>query len=160
MRIYCFVLWLMYLDGYFFVNFIDVENLYSILLINYNKDVWLLIMINVFVYVNGMFNFVGFKEFDEVNGKFLLIGFFIFMWVDLWLFWDLSLYNFIFIIELLEIKVWILNLMIGNLYDKIGILGKGILFVIYVYNGLVYWLLGDVILSGCEVDVMYYFFDM
>lgn len=39
MRIYCFVLWLMYLDGYFFVDFIDVENLYSILLINYNKDV-------------------------------------------------------------------------------------------------------------------------
>lgn len=159
MRIHCFVLWLMYLDGYFSADLTDVENLYSTLLTNYNKDVRPLTTTDAPVYVNGTFNLVGLKEFDEVNGKFSLIGFFTFTWVDSRLSWDPSSHNSIFTIELPETKVWVPNLMIGNPYDKIGTLGKGILPVTYVYNGLAYWSPGDVISSGCEVDVTYYPFD-
>lgn len=120
MRIHCFVLWLMYLDGYFSADLTDVENLYSTLLTNYNKDVRPLTTTDAPVYVNGTFNLVGLKEFDEVNGKFSLIGFFTFTWVDSRLSWDPSSHNSIFTIELPETKVWIPNLMIGNPYDKIG----------------------------------------
>lgn len=90
MRIHCFVLWLMYLDGYFSADLTDVENLYSTLLTNYNKDVRPLTTTDAPVYVNGTFNLVGLKEFDEVNGKFSLIGFFTFTWVDSRLSWDRS----------------------------------------------------------------------
>lgn len=159
MRVHCLVFFLLFLDGCLSATISDVENLYTSLLTNYNKYVRPLATTDSPVFVNGTFNLVGLKEFDEVNGKFSLIGFFTFTWIDARLAWTPSSHNSIYTMTLPETKVWVPNLMIGNPYDKIETLGKGILPVTYVYNGVAYWSPGDVISSGCEVDVTYYPFD-
>lgn len=159
MRVHCLVFFLVFLDGCLSATISDVENLYTSLLTNYNKYVRPLATTDSPVFVNGTFNLVGLKEFDEVNGKFSLIGFFTFTWIDARLAWTPSSHNSIYTMTLPETKVWVPNLMIGNPYDKIETLGKGILPVTYVYNGVAYWSPGDVISSGCEVDVTYYPFD-
>ena len=150
---------LIFLNGYFAANITEVENLYSSLLTNYNKFVRPLVTIYDPVYVNVTYHLVGLKEFDEVNGKFSLVGFFTITWIDLRLAWNPLDHNSIYAMELPESKVWIPSLTLVNPYDKIETIGKGIFPVTYVFNGLAYWSPGDVISSGCEVDVTYYPFD-
>lgn len=55
-------------------KYIILDCLYNDLMKDFNKYVWLIEVF--FVIVNVIFFFVGIKEFDEVNGMFLVIGFF------------------------------------------------------------------------------------
>ncbi|XP_061183337.1 neuronal acetylcholine receptor subunit alpha-6-like [Saccostrea echinata] len=154
-----FILCLLFLEGSFSANITEVETLYDNLLNNYNKYVRPLTSTSTPVLVNATYSLVGIKEFDEVNGKFSVIGFFTITWIDPRLAWNPWLYNNIYMTELPESKVWIPSLTLVNPYDKIENLAKGLFPVTYVYNGLAYWSPGDVTSTGCEVDVTYYPFD-
>jgi hypothetical protein len=146
-------------DSAFSANITEVETLYTNLLSGYNKYVRPLTSTNDPVYVNASFSLVGIKEFDEVNGKFSVIGFFSISWSDSRLAWTPSHYSNLYIIELPESKVWIPNLTLINPYDRIESLGKGIVPVTVTSSGRAYWSPADVISSGCNADVTYYPFD-
>lgn len=56
--------------------------------------------------------------------------------------------------------MWIFNISLLNFYVRVECIVKGVFLVRYFFNGIVVWLLGDVLLSRCEVDVIKYFFDI
>ncbi|XP_048727570.1 neuronal acetylcholine receptor subunit alpha-2-like [Ostrea edulis] len=149
----------MLMDGVLSANITEVETLYSDLMSSYNKYVRPLTSTSDPMYVNATFHLVGIKEFDEVNGKFSVIGFFTIKWSDSRITWNPFSHNHVYVMELPEAKVWVPSLTLVNPYDSIETLAKGIFPVTYTYDGTAYWSPGDVISSGCEVDVTYYPFD-
>ncbi|XP_048727569.1 neuronal acetylcholine receptor subunit alpha-6-like [Ostrea edulis] len=157
--IHYFTVSVIFTDFAFSANITEVETLYTNLLSGYNKYVRPLTSTSVPVYVNATFSLVGIKEFDEVNGKFSVIGFFTIKWSDPRLAWKPLLYSNIYTIALPESQVWIPNLTLVNSYDRIEGLGRGIVPVTFTSTGMAYWSPGDVISSTCDVDVTYYPFD-
>ncbi|XP_048726988.2 neuronal acetylcholine receptor subunit alpha-2-like [Ostrea edulis] len=150
---------LIFTDSAFSANITEVETLYTNLLSGYNKYVRPLTSTSVPVYVNATFSLVGIQEFDEVNGKFSVIGFFTITWSDSRLAWTPLLYSNLSTIELPESQLWIPNLTLINSYDRIEGLGRGIVPVTVTSTGMAYWSPGDVISSTCDIDVTYYPFD-
>jgi hypothetical protein len=154
-----FSLCVIFMDSAFSANLTEVETLYTNLLSGYNKYVRPLTTTNDPVYVNASFSLIGIKEFDEVNGKLSVIGYFTFTWLDSRLTWTPSLYNNLSKIVLPESQIWIPNLTLVNPYDRIESLGKGIFPITVTPTGKAFWSPVDVISSGCDVDVTYYPFD-
>jgi hypothetical protein len=144
----------------FSANVTEVETLYNNLLSGYNKYVLPLPSTNDPVYVNVSFSLIGIKEFDEVNGKFSVTGYFIITWSDKRLTWTPSQFNNLYKIAFPESQVWIPNLALVNPYDRVESLGKGIVPVTITSTGTAFWSPADVISSGCDVDVTYYPFDI
>ncbi|XP_048755488.2 neuronal acetylcholine receptor subunit alpha-6-like [Ostrea edulis] len=140
-------------------NITEVNTLYTDLMSGYNKYIRPLTSTSDPMYVNVTFSLLGIKEFDEVNGKFSVNGFFMITWSDSRLAWAPLLYNNIYTIELPESKVWIPNLTLLNSYERVESLGRGIVPVTVTSTGKAFWSPGDVISSACDVDVTYYPFD-
>jgi hypothetical protein len=154
-----FSLCVIFTDWAISANVSEVETLYSDLLSGYNKYVRPLTSTNEPIYVNVSFSLMGIKEFDEVNGKFSIIGYFMITWRDSRLAWSPFVYSNIYSIELPESKVWVPNLTIINSYDSVKGFGTGVSYITYTPTGTAYWPPVDVISSICDVDVTYYPFD-
>jgi hypothetical protein len=148
------------MESAFSANITEVDTLYNNLLSGYNKFLRPLTSTNGPVYVNVTFSLVRIKEFDEVNGKFSVIGVLAITWLDSRLTWEPPLYSNISTILYLESQIWVPNLTLMNPYEHIENLGKGIYPVTVSSTGMAYWSPGDVISSTCDVDVTYYPFDI
>ncbi|XP_076116896.1 neuronal acetylcholine receptor subunit alpha-7-like [Mytilus galloprovincialis] len=137
----------------------DVSNLHTTLLQNYNSEVRpgdnQLVPTNI----NVTFNLVAIQEFDEVDGKFAVIGFFEVTWVDSRMSWNPSDYNYTNTMLFSQNVVWKPTLLSINPFSKIDQLGKDFMTVRYYPNGFAYWSPGEVLSSSCSVDVTYFPFD-
>jgi hypothetical protein len=146
-------------DSAFSANVTEVETLYTNLLSGYNKYVRPLTSTKDAVHVNASFSLIGIKEFDEVNGKLSVIGYFTFTWLDSRLAWTPYLWDNIYTIILHQSHVWVPNPTLINPYDHIESIGRSTSPVTVAYTGMAYWTPGDVMSSTCDVDVTYYPFD-
>ena len=137
----------------------DVNNLYTRLIQNHNRKVRPGDDQTMPTLVNVTFNLVAIQEFDEVNGKFSVIGFFEVSWYDSRMTWNPSEYNNTYTMLFSQEDIWKPTLLIINPFSKIDQLGKDFMTVRYFFNGYAYWSPGDILISSCNVDVTYFPFD-
>ncbi|CAG2219774.1 unnamed protein product [Mytilus edulis] len=107
-------------------------------------------------YAKGLFN--SFLEFNEVEGKLSLTGYFSISWVDQTISWN-STENEIDIVTLEEHIIWKPSFIIGNSYDGVKFIHKDDTVMRVQSNGLVTWTPGDNYEVVCNADVSRYPFD-
>ncbi|XP_052065626.1 neuronal acetylcholine receptor subunit alpha-6-like [Mytilus californianus] len=137
----------------------DVDRLYSKLFMDYNKKIRPGDDQSLATRVNVSFNLGAIQEFDEVNGKFAVIGFFRITWHDSRMTWNTLDYNNTHTLTFLQDDVWKPTLVITNPFCKIDQIGKDFMTVRYFSNGLAYWTPGEILISSCSVDITYFPFD-
>ncbi|XP_076114037.1 neuronal acetylcholine receptor subunit alpha-6-like [Mytilus galloprovincialis] len=137
----------------------DIDRLYSKLSLDYNKKIRPGDDQSLTTRVNVSFNMGAIQEFDEVNGKFAVIGFFRITWHDSRLTWNTVDYNNTNTVTFLQEDIWTPTLVITNPFFKIDQIGNDFMTVRYFSNGLAYWTPGEILISSCSVDITYFPFD-
>lgn len=100
------------------------------------------------------------KEFLEGDSKIGVVGFLGMEWMDFCLVWNLVDYGGdLFKIFFFVFDIWILYMVLMNLYEKVKFVFFSGMFCVVVLNGEVLCLLFDLFEVMCDVDVIYYFFD-
>ena len=106
------------------------------------------------------FDLVRIAEYDEVNGKLSLVGFFSFFWHDFRMEWDPENYNDTGNIIFEEKDVWVPLIVLGSPQDEFQRVGdKDNFFVRYSFQGVGYWYPGDIWVTACTPDVYMYPYD-
>ncbi|CAG2185129.1 unnamed protein product [Mytilus edulis] len=137
----------------------DVNRLYSKLELNYNKKIRPGDDQSVAAQINVSFNLGAIQEFDEVDGKYAVIGFFRIKWYDSRMTWNPLDYNNTNTMLFLQDDIWKPTIVITNPFSKIDQIGKDFMTVRYFSNGLAYWTPGEILISSCSVDITYFPFD-
>ncbi|XP_076114038.1 neuronal acetylcholine receptor subunit alpha-6-like [Mytilus galloprovincialis] len=137
----------------------DVNRLYSKLELNYNKRIRPGDDQSVAAQINVSFNLGAIQEFDEVDGKYAVIGFFRIKWYDSRMTWNPLDYNNTNTMLFSQDDIWKPTLVITNPFSKIEKIGKDFMTVRYFSNGLAYWTPGEILISSCSVDITYFPFD-
>ncbi|XP_071156104.1 neuronal acetylcholine receptor subunit beta-3-like [Mytilus edulis] len=110
--------------------------------------------VNIYMF----FHLIYIQEFNEVEGKLSLTGYFSISWVDQTIFWN-STENEIDIVTLEEHIIWKPSFIIGNSYDGVKFIHKDDTVMRVQSNGLVTWTPGDNYEVVCNADVSRYPFD-
>ena len=106
------------------------------------------------------FDLVRIAEYDEVNGKLSLVGFFSFFWHDFRMEWDPENYNETENIIFEEKDVWVPLIVLGSPQDEFQRVGdKDNFFVRYSPQGYGFWYPGDIWVTACTPDVYMYPYD-
>ncbi|XP_061173404.1 acetylcholine receptor subunit beta-like 1 [Saccostrea echinata] len=106
------------------------------------------------------FNLIRITEFDEVNGKLSLVGFFVVNWIDYRMKWEPEKYNYTYNILFEEREVWRPLVALVSSHDKFKRLGDNDNFFIRYYpEGRAEWYPGDVWASSCTPDMYKYPYD-
>lgn len=101
------------------------------------------------------------KEFFESEGKIVLVGVLMLVWMDMRLVWNLVFYGGDFEWIVLYIKdIWVLKLVNVNLYGFVKMLGVSEMLCEIFYIGVVLVILLDLYEFICDVDVLNYLFDL
>ncbi|VDI75353.1 Hypothetical predicted protein [Mytilus galloprovincialis] len=110
--------------------------------------------VNIYMF----FHLIYIQEFNEVEGKLSLTGYFSISWVDQTISWN-STENEIDIVTLEEHIIWKPSFIIGNSYDGVKFIHKDDTVMRVQSNGLVTWTPGDNYEVVCNADVSRYPFD-
>ncbi|XP_052065629.1 neuronal acetylcholine receptor subunit alpha-6-like [Mytilus californianus] len=137
----------------------DVSRLYTKMVMDYNKKIRPGNDQSVASQINVSFNLGAIQEFDEVNGKYAVIGFFQITWYDSRMTWNPLDYNDTNTMLFLQDDIWKPTLVITNPFSKIEKIGKDFMTVRYSSNGFAYWTPGEILISSCSVDITYFPFD-
>ena len=103
---------------------------------------------------------IALQEFDEVLGKFSVVGVFELYWQDQNMMWDSANYSGINRINLGYEDVWKPELILTNPSDKLDSFGKHWQDIRFSSNGWAEWYPADLIKSTCSVNVHYFPFDV
>ena len=103
---------------------------------------------------------IALQEFDEVLGKFSVVGVFELYWQDQNMMWDSANYSGINRINLGYEDVWKPELILTNPSDKLDSVGKHWQDIRFSSNGWAEWYPADLIKSTCSVNVHYFPFDV
>ncbi|XP_076090153.1 neuronal acetylcholine receptor subunit alpha-6-like [Mytilus galloprovincialis] len=104
------------------------------------------------------FHLIYIKEFNEVEGKLSLTGYFNISWVDQTIPWN-STENGIEQFTLQEHIIWKPSFIIGNSYDGVKLIYRDENVIRVQSNGVVTWTTGDNYEVFCNADVSRYPFD-
>ncbi|XP_063420058.1 acetylcholine receptor subunit delta-like [Mytilus trossulus] len=110
--------------------------------------------VNIYMF----FHLIYIQEFNEVEGKLSLTGYFSISWVDQTISWN-STENEIDIVTLEEHIIWKPSFIIGNSYDGVKFIHKDDTVMRVQSNGFVTWTPGDNYEVVCNADVSRYPFD-
>ncbi|XP_052091293.1 acetylcholine receptor subunit alpha-like [Mytilus californianus] len=110
------------------------------------------------VNINMSFHLIYIQEFNEVEGKLSLTGYFNISWVDQTLSWN-STENGIEQFTFQEHIIWKPSFIIGNPYDGVNLIYKDENVMRVQSNGVVTWTPGDNYEVFCNADVSRYPFD-
>ena len=103
---------------------------------------------------------IALQEFDEVLGKFSVVGVFELFWQDENMMWDPANYNGVNNIILGYEDVWKPELILTNPSDKLDSFGKDWQLIRFHSNGWAKWYPADLIKATCFVNVHYFPFDV
>ncbi|XP_061186421.1 neuronal acetylcholine receptor subunit alpha-3-like [Saccostrea echinata] len=127
---------------------------------NYNKMIRGVQDMREVTYLYFWFNLIRIAEFDEVNGKLSVVGYFEIFWNDYRMRWEPAEYNYTNKILFKEKEVWRPLIVLVTPQDKFKILGDNDNFVIrYNPRGRAEWYPGDIWASSCTPDMYKYPFD-
>ncbi|XP_060064752.1 neuronal acetylcholine receptor subunit alpha-6-like [Ylistrum balloti] len=158
-RLYCTILILLSFGFCLSQNRSYTETLYDTVLTNYNRY----IRPNenqshsTIVYVS--FFMLSLKDFDEVTGKFSVVGYFYLIWNDPRMVWTPADYENVEKLYIPQRLVWKPELTLVNAYQYIKAVGFDDLPILYFYNATARWMVGEVMDTTCDVDVTFFPFD-
>lgn len=140
---------------------IDASNkLSSDLMRNYNRRIRGVQDLRELTVLYFRFNLVRIAEYDEVNGKLSVVGFFNVYWEDFRMKWDPEKYNGTGTILFEEKEVWRPFIVLGSPQEEFKRLGDDDnFFVRYSPAGVAEWHPGDIWASACTPDVYMYPYD-
>ncbi|XP_061174428.1 neuronal acetylcholine receptor subunit alpha-3-like [Saccostrea echinata] len=106
------------------------------------------------------FNLIRIAEFDEVNGKLSVVGYFVVYWIDYRMKWEPEKYNYTYNILFEEKEVWRPLVVLASPQDEFKRLGDDDNFFIrYNNEGRAEWYPGDIWASSCTPDMYKYPYD-
>lgn len=140
---------------------IDASNRLSMdLMKNYNKRIRGVRDMKELTTLHFHFNLVRIAEYDEVNGKLSIVGFFGMFWHDFRMEWNSSQYNGTGTILFEEKEVWRPLIVLGSPQEEFKRLGDDDnFFVRYSPAGFAEWYPGDIWATACTPDVYMYPYD-
>lgn len=140
---------------------IDASNRLSMdLMKNYNKRIRGVRDMKELTILHFHFNLVRIAEYDEVNGKLSIVGFFGMFWHDFRMEWNSSQYNGTGTILFEEKEVWRPFIVLGSPQEEFKRLGDDDnFFVRYSPAGFAEWYPGDIWATACTPDVYMYPYD-
>lgn len=140
---------------------IDASNRLSMdLMKNYNKRIRGVRDMKELTILYFHFNLVRIAEYDEVNGKLSIVGFFGMFWHDFRMEWNSSQYNGTGTILFEEKGVWRPLIVLGSPQEEFKRLGDDDnFFVRYSPAGYAEWYPGDIWATACTPDVYMYPYD-
>ncbi|CAG2232270.1 Pancreatic triacylglycerol lipase [Mytilus edulis] len=137
----------------------EANRLYKDLVNDYNKIIRPLHDKKTSTMVNMSFSLISIKDFDEVTGKFSVIGSLHVTWHDNRMIWNQTEYGNINSMIFGQNDVWKPNLFLGNAFDDMSAIGEDFITVRYYNNGTAIWTPLDMIITSCSVDVTHFPFD-
>lgn len=137
----------------------EANRLYKDLVNDYNKIIRPLHDNKKSTMVNMSFSLISIKDFDEVTGKFSVIGLLHVTWHDNRMIWNQTEYGNINSMIFGQNDVWKPNLFLGNAFDDMSAIGEDFITVRYYNNGTAIWTPLDMIITSCSVDVTHFPFD-
>ncbi|XP_062614402.1 neuronal acetylcholine receptor subunit alpha-3-like [Saccostrea cucullata] len=106
------------------------------------------------------FNLIRITEFDEVNGKLSVVGYFNVFWNDTRMKWEPAAYNNTYKILFKEKEVWRPLVVLASPHNEFKRLGdKNGFFIRYNFEGRAEWYPGDIWSSSCTPDIYKYPYD-
>lgn len=140
---------------------IDASNRLSMdLMKNYNKRIRGVRDMKELTTLHFHFNLVRIAEYDEVNGKLSIVGYFGMFWHDFRMEWNSSQYNGTGTILFEEKEVWRPFIVLGSPQEEFKRLGDDDnFFVRYSPAGYAEWYPGDIWATACTPDVYMYPYD-
>lgn len=140
---------------------IDASNRLSVdLMKNYNKRIRGVRDMKELTTLHFHFNLVRIAEYDEVNGKLSIVGYFGMFWHDFRMEWNSSQYNGTGTILFEEKEVWRPFIVLGSPQEEFKRLGDDDnFFVRYSPAGFAEWYPGDIWATACTPDVYMYPYD-
>ncbi|XP_062577786.1 neuronal acetylcholine receptor subunit alpha-6-like [Saccostrea cucullata] len=109
--------------------------------------------------ISFMFNIIKIAEYDEVNGKLAIVGFFFLQWEDYRMKWDPDEYNGTNNVMFESKDVWVPNIMLTTSHSDFRKLGTDDVPVRYDNEGTSYWSPADVFTTSCTPNIYYYPYD-
>lgn len=140
---------------------IDASNRLSMdLMKNYNKRIRGVRDMKELTTLHFHFSLIRIAEYDEVNGKLSIVGFFGMFWHDFRMEWNSSQYNGTGTILFEEKEVWRPFIVLGSPQEEFKRLGDDDnFFVRYSPAGYAEWYPGDIWATACTPDVYMYPYD-
>ncbi|XP_033749091.1 acetylcholine receptor subunit alpha-1-B-like [Pecten maximus] len=135
------------------------ESLYDNVLTNYNRFVRPNENQSESTNVDVSFFMLSLKDFDEVTGKFSVVGYFNLFWNDPRMAWTPANHDNVDKLYIPQSLVWKPELTLVNAYQFIRTVGFDDLPILYYSNGTARWMVGEVMDTTCDVDVTYFPFD-
>ncbi|XP_069134516.1 acetylcholine receptor subunit alpha-1-B-like [Argopecten irradians] len=135
------------------------ESLYETVLTNYNRFVRPNENQSEATVVSVNFFMLSVKDFDEVTGKFSVVGYFYLFWSDPRMAWTPANYDNLEKLYIPQSLVWKPELTLVNAYQYIRTVGFDDLPILYFSNSTARWMVGEVMDTTCDVDVTYFPFD-
>ncbi|XP_053402935.1 neuronal acetylcholine receptor subunit alpha-2-like [Mercenaria mercenaria] len=111
------------------------------------------------VFVNVSLVLKSIQQLDEVRGEFSFFAGINMNWIDAKMTWNPQSYGGIESIKASYEDVWVPELILMNPAEEANTLGMKWQTVLFLSNGLAYWIPGNLIKSTCTVDMTYYPFD-
>lgn len=137
-----------------------VESLYAISLNGYNTAIRPNTDQDKPTAVSVQFRMLSVKDFDEISGKFSVVGYFTLYWEDPRITWTASNFDNLTRLYIPQSLVWKPELTLVNAYQYIKAIGFDEIPVKYATDGKGIWRVGEVIDTICDVDVTYFPFDI
>jgi hypothetical protein len=127
---------------------------------NYNKMIRGVRDMEETTILSLFFNLIRIAEFDEVNGKLTLVGYFTIYWHDYRMEWDPKEYNGTNTILFEEKEVWKPLIVLASPQEELKRLGDDDnFFVRFSPTGIAEWYPGDIWATACTPDVYTYPYD-
>lgn len=153
-------LWVLFLVGTVSsTDYDSVDRLTNKMLEGYNNMVRGSNDISQRTIVAFTFQLVRIVEYDEVNGKLAVAGFFFMQWQDDRMTWDPNQYNGTADILFEESEVWTPHIILSSAHSNFRKLGMDKLPVRFDATGKSYWFPADVFSTSCSPDIYYYPYD-
>lgn len=138
---------------------LDAHNVLNDILKDYDRRVRPAVDQSQPAYVNVSFSLVAIQEFDEVSEKLSIVTVLNLAWYDDRMKWDFWKYNNTYTVNVPMGEVWTPHLILTNPINKIKVIGEDWVEIKWIFTGMGYVSVGDVIHSKCNVDVTYFPFD-
>jgi hypothetical protein len=137
----------------------DAKKLLADKLMDYEKRIRPVVNQSKPLELSVSFDLMSIQEFDEVKEQLTITAIFIINWIDEFMRWDPKDYGGLRQLVIASDSVWTPNLVLVNNVNKLEKIGDDWQLIVFLPNGLAYYVPGDVFSASCRADVTFYPWD-